>query len=180
LRHKRLNLHISDAEENIIPYEIFPDEVGQKKILKAKRLTTAMKLCTSELKTVADKLQYARLTAGFHQDALADYIGIDRCTLLRYENGHINEENMEIDWLIKIALACGMDKHFCCSQYHIFIIEDAGKQIKHYRKEMGLTQKKLAAQLGVWETTVKRWEQNRNKPPKHIWELVTGRKPIDM
>jgi transcriptional regulator with XRE-family HTH domain len=139
-----------------------------------------MKLCTGALESVSDKLRYARLTAGFHQDTLADYVGIDRCTLLRYENGHIAEENMEIDWLIKIALTCGMDKHFWCSPYHIFIIEDAGKQIKQYRKEMGLTQKKLAAQLGVWETTVKRWEQNRNKPPKHIWELVTGRKPIDM
>ena len=148
--------------------------MGQKKILKAKRLTSAMRLCTGNLESVADKLRYARLSAGFHQDTLADKIGINRSTLLRYENGQVAEENMEIEWLIEIAVACGMDKYFCCSPYHIFIIEDAGKQIKQYRKTTGLTQKKLAAKLGVWETTVKRWEQNRNKPPKYIWELVAG------
>jgi len=135
-----------------------------------------MKLCTGELKTVADRLQYARLSAGLFQRELAENIGIDRTTLISYENGQTTEENMIIEWLIAIALACDMDKHFCCSPYHIFIISDAGKQIKQYRKEMGLTQKMFASQLGVWETTVKRWEQNRNKPPKLIWELVSGLK----
>jgi len=173
-------LHISDAEENVIPYEIYPVSMGEKKILKAKRLTTTMKLCTGELKSVADKIRYARLSAGIHQDILAEKIGIDRITLLRYENGHITEENMEIEWLIKIALACGMDKHFCCSPYHIFIIEDAGKQIKQYRKEMELTQRELAIKLGVNVTTVKRWEQKRNKPPMYVWELVNGLRFIDM
>lgn len=180
LSHKRLTLHIPDADDNVIPYQIYPAPVGNKKILKAKRLTQAVKLCTGELETVADKLRYARLTAGFHQDALADKVGIDRITLLRYENGHISEETMEIEWLIKIALECGMEQYFCCSPYHIFIIEDAGKQIKQYRRAAGLTQKKLAAKLGVAETTVKRWEQKRNKPPKYVWELVNGFKPVDM
>ena len=139
-----------------------------------------MELCTGELETVADKLRYARLTAGLHQDTLAAELGIDKATILRYENGQVAEENMETEWLIKIALVCGMDKYFCCSPYHIFIIEDAGKQIKQYRKSIGLTQKKLAAKLGVSETTVKRWEQKRNKPPKYVWELVSGFKPVDI
>ncbi len=154
--------------------------MGQKKILKAKRLATAIELCTGTLETVSDKLRYARLSAGIHQDTLADKIGIDRSTLLRYENGQVSEENMEIEWLMQIATVCGMDKYFCLSPYHIFIAEDAGKQIKQYRKNLGLTQKKLAAKLGVAETTVKRWEKNRNKPPKYIWELVDGSKANDM
>jgi len=167
-------LHISNAEDNVIPYEIYPASMGEKKILKAKRLTTAMKLCTGELESVADKLRYARLSAGFHQDILAEKIGVDRSTLLRYENGQTTEENMDIELLIKIALACGMDKHFCCSPYHIFIIQDAGQQIKQYRKKMKITQKELATMLGVSVTCVKRWEQKINKPPKYVWELVSG------
>ena len=139
-----------------------------------------MRLCTGSLESVADKLVYARLTAGIHQDVLAAEIGIDRTTLLDYENGHIVEEHMCIEWLMQIAVACGMDQYFCCSAYHIFIIEDAGKQIKEYRRRMGLTQKKLAAKLGVAETTVKRWEQKRNKPPKYVQELVCGLKSTDM
>lgn len=152
--------------------------MGNQKILKAKRLSVALKLCTGSLETVADKLRYARLSAGIHQDTLADEIGIDRITLLRYENGYITEENMEIEWLIKIAEICGMDKYFCCSPYHIFIINDASKQIKQYRKALGLTQKKFAALVGVSVTTAKRWEYKKNKPPKSVWELVT--KPIEI
>jgi transcriptional regulator with XRE-family HTH domain len=180
LRHKRLNLHISDAEENIIPYEIYPDEVGQKKILKAKRLTTVMKLCMSELKTVADKLQYARLTAGLLQRELAERVRINHSTILRYENGQIPEELMETEWLVKIALACGMDKHFCCSPYHVFLTENPGAQIKAYRKSRSLTQKRLAEILGVWTTTVKRWEWQKISPRFMFGSLLAVLGPIDM
>ena len=117
--------------------------MGRAKILKAKRLTAAVRLCTGRLESVADKLLYARLSAGLHQNVLARKVGIDRCTLLRYENGHKAEESMEVAWLVKIALACGMDKYFCCNPYHIFIAEGAGQQIKQYRKAAGLTQKSL-------------------------------------
>lgn len=164
-------MHIPDAADNIIPYEIYPALVGKQRVLKAKRLSIAMKLCTGSLETVADKLRYARLTAGIHQDALADKIGIDRVTLLRYENGQIAEENMQVDWLIQIGSICGMDKYFCCSPYHVFLAEDAGQQIKQYRKRMGLTQKKLAAKLGVALNTVKRWEKTKTSPLKWLGSL---------
>ena len=154
--------------------------MGQKKIMKAKRLTTAMRLCTGNLESVADKLQYARLTAGIHQDVLADMIGIDRITLLRYENGHRNEDSLCVEWLIRIAIACGLDKYFCCNDYHIFLAENPGQQIKQWRKSQKLTQKKLAAMLGVNITTLKRWEYNENKPPRYIWELVAGTRSIDV
>ena len=172
LSHKRLQLHIPNAADNVVPYEIYSTTVGPKKILKAKRLTLAMQLCTGSLKTVSDKLRYARLSAGIHQEELAAKLGIDKCTILRYENGHISEENMCIEWLMQIALVCGQDKYFCCSPYHIFLLGDAGSQIKHYRKQQGLTQRQLAAKLNVNVTTVQGWEWNRNKPPKYIQELV--------
>ena len=154
--------------------------MGQKKILKAKRLSVAMKLCNGSLKSVADKLRYARLTAGLCQDELAVKLGIDRVTILRYENGQVAEENMQIEWLVQIAVVCGMDKHFCCCPYHVFLLEDAGKQIKQYRKRMGFTQKKLAVELGVSVTTIKRWERNENKPPRLMWELVNNLGSHDM
>ena len=138
LRHKRLNLHIADEKDNVIPYEIHPTKMGQRKVLKAKRLTTALGLCVGELNTVADKLRYARLSAGLQQDELAERVGIDRHTLLRYENGQRSEESMDAAWLVKIALECGRDKYFCCNPYHIFILEDYGTQIKQYRKKLGL------------------------------------------
>ena len=43
-----------------------------------------------------------------------------------------------------------------------------------------VAQKKLAKILGVWETTVKRWERQKNKPPVYVWELISDARPIDM
>jgi len=99
---------------------------------------------------------------------------------LRYENGQVKEENMIIEWLVKIALACGRDESFCCSQYHVFIVQGAGTQVKQYRKSQGLTQRQLAAQLGVNVATVRGWELEKNKPPIYVWELVSGLRSIEM
>jgi len=162
----------------VVPYKIYPAIVSRAHILKAKRLTAALELCTGAPKSVADKLRYARLAAGINQGALAEVVGVDRATLLRYENGQVSEYNMQVDLLVRVAAVCGVDKLFCCSLYHAFIIEDAGKQIKRWRKEMGLTQKEMAVKLGALVSAVKRWEQNKNKPPRWVWELVSG--SIDM
>ena len=178
LSHKRLRLHIPDAANNVIPYEIHPVLMGQSKVLKAKRLSVAMKLCTGSLDTVADRIRYARLSAGLHQDTLAAKLGIDRITLLRYENGQVSEENMQVEWLVNIATVCGMEKYFCCSPYHVFIALNAGKQIKQFRKLKRLTQRQMADICGVAINTVKRWERNENKPPKSVWELVNSMIPM--
>ena len=162
LRHKRLRLHIPDAANNFIPYEILPTNMGKRTVLKAKRLSQAMRLCANAPETVADKLRYARLSSGLLQDDLAALLGIDRATLLRYENGQVSEENMQVDVLLQVAAICGRDNYYCCNPYHVFIAEDAGKQIKRYRKGLGLTQAQFAEKIEVSLTTVKRWERNQN------------------
>ncbi|MBQ3585212.1 MAG: helix-turn-helix transcriptional regulator [Synergistaceae bacterium] len=40
-----------------------------------------------------------------------------------------------------------------------------GKKIKELRKQVGLTQPELAERVGVHETTIRRWEQERDKGP---------------
>lgn len=40
-----------------------------------------------------------------------------------------------------------------------------GKKIKELRKQAGLTQPELAERVGVHETTIRRWEQERDKGP---------------
>jgi len=39
-----------------------------------------------------------------------------------------------------------------------------GKELKTFRKRLGLTQKELAARLKVDAITVSRWERNQQKP----------------
>ena len=40
-----------------------------------------------------------------------------------------------------------------------------GTQIKKFRKQAGLTQAELAEKVGVHETTIRRWEQERDRGP---------------
>jgi len=41
-----------------------------------------------------------------------------------------------------------------------------GKDIRKFRKKLGLTQKELAAILGVDQVTVNRWENNKARPSR--------------
>lgn len=40
-----------------------------------------------------------------------------------------------------------------------------GTRIKHLRKQAGLTQPELAEKVGVHETTIRRWEQEKDRGP---------------
>jgi len=44
-------------------------------------------------------------------------------------------------------------------------------KMKAYRKKYKLTQKELAAIMGVKHLTLRSWEQKQAKPPYHIWRL---------
>ena len=116
------------------------------------------------LKSVADKIKFARLSSDKLQREVAESLGIDRSTYINYENGHIREEYMNIEILQKISLFCGFEYDFCFNEYHRFIYNDAGKQIKDYRKIHNLTQKQLAEILDVSTTGVKRWEYGKAYP----------------
>lgn len=52
-----------------------------------------------------------------------------------------------------------------------------GDQIREYRRVHGLTQKKLAEQLGVDETTLAGWEKGEHRPNKtlldHLNDIIS-------
>lgn len=119
----------------------------------------------NEQTPIKDKLRYVRLMAGLKQVELADLVGIERSTLNRLENGVVAEENMKTDLLVRIAIACGVERTFCCNRYHEFLANNCGDKIKKYRKERQMTQQALADVFGVHKKTVGEWEQDRHKPP---------------
>lgn len=49
---------------------------------------------------------------------------------------------------------------------------DMGKYIRDLRRQMGLTQEKLAAVLGVSFSTLNRWENGRSKPSPLAQERI--------
>ena len=50
--------------------------------------------------------------------------------------------------------------------------ENLGDGIREYRRVHGLTQKKLAKQLGVDQTTLAGWERREHKPTKKLAEKI--------
>ena len=57
--------------------------------------------------------------------------------------------------------------------YHlIFKKQTIGDKIIAYRKEKGLTQKKLAQILMVNKSTIRDWENNKHKPSKRLSKSI--------
>ena len=117
---------------------------------------------------IKDKLRYVRLMAGLKQSELAEMVGIHRSTLINLENGDVSEQHMKTDVLIRIALACGFERTFCCDPYHALLADNIGQRIKAYRKEHGMTQQMLADIFHVCKGTVFSWERNQTNPSKRI------------
>ena len=47
--------------------------------------------------------------------------------------------------------------------------EDISKVIRKLRANLGLTQERFAAKLGVTYSTINRWENNKSKPSPLAW-----------
>ena len=45
-------------------------------------------------------------------------------------------------------------------------------QLKAARKQRGLSWKRLAKELGVWETTVRDWENGTHRPTKSLYDRL--------
>lgn len=149
--------------------------MGEVYILRSRQSVTTLRLCTEKNPTaVGDKLRLVRLSAGKLQSELAEHLGIDRITYLRYENGQVSEHNMNIEILKETALFCGRSYDYCFNAYHAFLDRGVGNQLREYREQHGLTQAKLAGKLGIYPTTVKRWESGESRPsPKYISWLLS-------
>lgn len=52
--------------------------------------------------------------------------------------------------------------------------DDYADQLKDYRKRNKVKQAELAALLDVNQFTLRSWEQEKAKPPYHIWKLFKG------
>ncbi len=156
------------------PYRIQPLPVGTKPFYRCKyphdtRFALEFDEATA---SIAEKVRFARITAGLEQEELAKMIEVDRTTLLRLENGQVTDEHTKTSTLIKIAVACGREATFCCDEYHSFMADGYGARIRKLRKENGWTQRIMSSRMGVALTTVKRWEQEKSRPSREHFEQL--------
>ena len=126
----------------------------------------------NKMQKISEKMRYHRLKAELSHNEVEKISGISKRTIYRYENDLVKEENMRVNVLKKLAQLYHLDKYAFCTDYHIFIDNNPGIQLKEYRKRNGLSQKDLAHYLGINKGIVQHWEQGINKPPKEIWRQL--------
>ena len=117
----------------------------------------------SEMTQIADKLRWYRYKHALLQREVADRIGIDRKTYMRYEE-------YPIEHMIKIAGMYDVPVESLLDDYNLFLYHDQGRQIRKRRLSQKLTQKAYAANLGVPLDKLKNWEENRVRMFKSTWE----------
>jgi transcriptional regulator with XRE-family HTH domain len=115
----------------------------------------------NSLNTLGGHLRKRRLDLGLHQKQVAGEIGVDETTICNWEG---NKSTPFIRYIPKIIRFL---------RYNPF---PAGgtlpEKLTTARKVLGLSQKELAASLGVNPTTVRGWEAGRHKPIKRYSEMI--------
>lgn len=122
----------------------------------------------SEITEIADKLRWYRYKRALLQREVADFIGIDRSTYIHYEEGRRScypIENME-----KLAALFHVPVTELLDDFHKFLYQDQGKQIREKRLQLHMTQNEYAKMLGIPLGSLKKWEQNKVHIFKSTWE----------
>ena len=106
------------------------------------------------LQTIGDHLRKKRLDLKLFQKDVARLLGVTTSTVTNWEK---NRGGTAIRFIPKIIEFLGYNP----------LIETAptiGKQIMQYRRNQGLSIKKLARELGIDPTTLARWERGESIP----------------
>lgn len=111
-----------------------------------------------KLTQISEKLRFIRLHKGLYQDEIAEKIGIDRSTYINYEQG---VKVYPYDVMKRLSELYNVDIDVLLDDYHRFIYNNQGKNIKKIRDKFGLKQSELAKELGVSLIVIKRAEEEK-------------------
>ncbi|MBI4485001.1 MAG: helix-turn-helix transcriptional regulator [Acidobacteria bacterium] len=109
----------------------------------------------TELRTLGDHLRRRRLDLGLLQREVAEQIGVDITTITNCELGHTTPA---LCWLPQVIRLLGYDPQPEA--------ESIGHALKRYRRELGMSQKNLAARINVDPSTLAKWER-ATAPTQH-------------
>jgi transcriptional regulator with XRE-family HTH domain len=114
-----------------------------------------------EINTLGDHLKKRRLDRGLLQKQVAERIGVDETTIYNWER---QRTLPEIRFIAPIIEFLGYDP--------FPEPETFPEKLKACRLRMGLSQRKLAAKLGIDPKTLGDWERARHKSGKKFRELI--------
>jgi transcriptional regulator with XRE-family HTH domain len=113
--------------------------------------------------TIGEKIAFYRKKRNLFGNDLANLIGIDRVTMIRYENDQLD---CPYDVIIRISEALNVDRHLLMDEYLQLIDYPYSVFIKQRRKELHLRQCDLGEQVGVTRRQVEKWEHGVCMLPK--------------
>ena len=122
----------------------------------------------SQITEIADKLRWYRYRKALLQREIADLIGIDRSTYIRYEEyGH---DYYPLEHMKKLAELYRIPVTDLLDDFNLFLYNNQGKQIRAKRMQLGLSRKEYAKIIGVHPGSLKKWELNTVRIFKSTWE----------
>jgi len=124
--------------------------------------------CPVQLNTLGDHIRKRRLDLGLLQQEVAEQIDVAEATIVNWE---LNHTSPEIRYISRIIAFLGRDP---CARPS----DTLGQRLIAYRQKMGLSQKKLARQLGIDPATLGRWERGNGLPSPKLRKQLASFLPL--
>lgn len=115
----------------------------------------------------ADKLRWYRYRKGLRQRDVAAAIGVDRSTYVHMESRTCDYYPPEL--LERLSGVFDTSVEELLDEYNRFLYGHQGDQIRQMRIERGISQHQFARHLGTSLNNVKKWEQERVRISRWMW-----------
>ena len=115
------------------------------------------------LNTLGDHIIQRRLDLGLFQKQVARQIGVTTCTIMYWETNRVAPALRFIPSIIEFL---GYDPTEKTNP------QSLAEGLRAHRKRLGLSRKKLAALLGIDQSTLASWEREKHRPTRESLQLV--------
>ena len=128
----------------------------------------------ADINNVPDRLRWCRHQLGLMQAEIAQIIGVSRSLYIHMENGVCEKSSSQI--MDKLATLYQVPITDLLDEYNLFLYQGQGWQVKALRESRGMTVAQFAEHLGVYASTVRKWERDQARMTRRIWDKLASLK----
>ena len=111
---------------------------------------------------MGEHIKKRRIDLGLRQVDVAGQLGVDKASMVNWERGKTKPAVRYYPAIIRFLGYSPLPPAGDSFQ----------ERLKAARRERGLSWKRLARELGVWETTVRDWENGTHHPTKPLYDRL--------
>ena len=130
--------------------------------------------CYEDISNVPDRLRWCRHQLGLMQAEVAQIIGVSRSLYIHMENGVCEKNSLQI--MDKLAALYQVPVTDLLDDYNRFLYDGQGWQIKALRESREMTVAQFAERLGVYASTVRKWERDQARMTRRMWDRLVSLK----